>query len=313
MNIYLDSNGRWRSGWRASIFLIALIFAVWPTGDIGRIINEAMAGHNSPGMIPLLIMFQALSLFPSLLVGWLCGKALEGLPFRALGAAFTRSWLKNWLFGMGLGGATLCFAVLLGLVFGGLRFYVDPEQGGDMVATSLGMSFLFFAVASAAEEALFRGYFLQTFVRSGLAWPAILLTSIFFGLAHIGNPNTGPVAVLNTILAGIWFGIAYLKTRDLWFVWGLHLMWNWMQGSLFGIEVSGVTHISKAPLLKEVDHGPSWLTGENYGLEGGIVCTIALLVSMAVIYFLPWLKPNEEILALSEPPAVGSAAELKET
>lgn len=300
MSFYLDENGRWRSGWRAAIFCLAFIFALWPTGELGRILVPATEDYRPEGMVPLLIMFQAIGLVPPLFAGWLCGKLLEGLPFRALGAAFTGSWLKNWVIGAVLGGATLCFAVLLAVVFGGLRFYVDPETDAGAVTASLGMSFLFFAVASAAEEALFRGYILQTFARSGLAWPAVLITSVLFGLAHIGNPGTGPIAVLNTMLAGIWFGIAYLKTRDLWFVWGLHLMWNWMQGSFFGIEVSGVTYIAKTPLLREIDHGPLWLTGTEYGIEGSLACTVALLVSIALIHYLPWVKPDNEMLVLHQ-------------
>ncbi|MEO8572632.1 MAG: hypothetical protein ABI481_01590, partial [Pyrinomonadaceae bacterium] len=75
---------------------------------------------------------------------------------------------------------------------------------------------------------------------------------------------------------------------------GMHLMWNWMQGAFFGIEVSGITNLVSAPLLREIDGGPVWLTGETYGVEGGIVTTIALIVSMIVIYFLLGLKPGEE-------------------
>jgi hypothetical protein len=71
-------------------------------------------------------------------------------------------------------------------------------------------------------------------------------------------------------------------------------MWNWMQGAFFGIEVSGLTNLVSIPLLKEIDSGPVWLTGETYGVEGGIVTTIAILVSIVVIYFLPWMKPNEK-------------------
>ena len=143
------------------------------------------------------------------------------------------------------------------------------------------------AAAAAFEEALFRGYILQTFARSNLAWLAILLTSVFFGLVHADNPNAGVISTLNTVLAGIWFSVAYLRTRDLWFVWGLHLMWNWMQGSFFGIEVSGLTDITKNPLLREIDTGPTWLTGTTYGIEGGIVCTVALIVSTIAIHYVP--------------------------
>lgn len=118
-------------------------------------------------------------------------------------------------------------------------------------------------------------------------------------MAHLGNANSNIVSTINTALAGIWLGAAYLKTRNLWFPFGIHLMWNWFQGAVFGIEVSGITQFTTAPILHEIDSGPAWLTGESYGIEGGIACTIALIVSMALIYFLPNLKPTDEMLALT--------------
>jgi hypothetical protein len=75
-------------------------------------------------------------------------------------------------------------------------------------------------------------------------------------------------------------------------------MWNWVQGSIFGIEVSGLKNIASATLLKEVDRGPAWLTGENYGIEGSIACTIVIITAIAAIYFLP-LQPDDEMLAMS--------------
>jgi hypothetical protein len=122
---------------------------------------------------------------------------------------------------------------------------------------------------------------------------------MFFGAIHSRNPSVSTLAVSNTMLAGLWFGIAYLKTRDLWFVWGLHLIWNWMQGAFFGIEVSGMTNLVSASLLREIDSGPVWLTGESYGVEGGIVTTIAIIVSTVAIYFLPFLRPDERMLKLT--------------
>ena len=76
-------------------------------------------------------------------------------------------------------------------------------------------------------------------------------------------------------------------------------MWNWFQGAIFGVEVSGIKEFTVAPLFQEIDSGPAWLTGANYGIEGGIVCTAALVFSIALIYFLPNLQPTDEMLALT--------------
>ena len=78
---------------------------------------------------------------------------------------------------------------------GGERFELDLDKGSNNVIWSLGLSFVVFAVAAAFEEALFRGYLLQTFSRSGLARLAIAGTSVFFGVVHLGNPNASAISV----------------------------------------------------------------------------------------------------------------------
>ena len=273
--ILFDENARLRSGWRFVIFWVAFI-------SIVAVLAVTMA--MIPPSAPRAVVYLASSLITltiALFLGWICGRSLEGLPFKALGASFTKGSLTNLVAGAVIGGVTLALAVLLAVLFGGLRF---EFQGAD---TSLGISFIVIIVAAAAEEALFRGYPFQTFVRSGLAWLAIVITSAIFAAAHLQNPNWSIISVVNTVAAGVWFGIAYLKTRDLWLVFGMHFMWNWLQGAVFGIEISGLTALTPVSLLREVDRGPAWLTGGTYGVEGGIVTTVALIVSIGLIRFLP--------------------------
>ncbi len=295
-SLLFDNIGRLRSGWRFGIFVVAFVFAVLFVGGIGAGLltlltpDAAGVGFVTGGILILI---------PALLVGWLCGKYLEGVPFRALGAWFTKRWFVHLLLGILAGAATLGLAVLITIIFGGLRFELNPADS-RLIFQALLSSLLIFAVGAAWEEAVFRGYILQTFNRSGLGWIGIALTSLFFGAIHLHNPNATAISTTDTAVAGVWFGIAYLKTRDLWFVWGMHLIWNWMQGAIFGIEVSGITTLVSEPFLREIDSGPAWLTGESYGIEGGIASTFALIVSTVVIYFLP-LRPSEEMKSLTDP------------
>jgi hypothetical protein len=193
---------------------------------------------------------------------------------------------------------SLGIAVAIAMLLGGLSFEPDLDFDSGAIVKGLLVSLAIFASAAAFEEALFRGYILQTFTRAGLAWLAICGTAALFAMVHLGNPDANWVSTTNTALAGVWFGLAYLKTRDLWFPFGMHLMWNWAQGAVFGIEVSGLKDIAPATLLKEIDRGPAWLTGENYGIEGGIACTVAIVVSIALIHFLP-IKADEEMVAMT--------------
>jgi membrane protease YdiL (CAAX protease family) len=284
-SVFFGPDGRLRSGFRFLIFVALFTIAA---GAILAAVYRLFPAIS--GSVAHFVISDAVILVLSLVIGWLCNKYLDRLPFRSLGATFTGGWLKHFVVGLAAGAITLGLAVLIAFVFGGLSFTADPVDWYSILNT-LVLSFLVFIVAAAAEEALSRGYAMQTFLHSDLKLFGIVFTSLLFASGHLGNPNSSWLAFINTFLGGVWFGVAFWKTGDLWFPFGLHLMWNWMQGAFFGIEVSGLTDVTTAPLLKEIDRGPAWLTGEAYGIEAGVACTVALVVSTAVIYFFP-MKPS---------------------
>ncbi|HRH45967.1 MAG TPA: type II CAAX endopeptidase family protein [Pyrinomonadaceae bacterium] len=302
-DLFLNSVGRLRSGWRFAIFTalffffsivlqVALFFTIQIiTGD-----EKVSFLYTPQGLATTSLISTVLAT----ILGWLCGKIFEDLPLKALGWVFNRTWLKDFLLGLILGGLSIAFAVLLAMPTDGISLVRNQTTEMNLIVWTLISSFGVFFIAAAAEEVMFRGYVMQTLFRAKLAWLGILLTSLPFALAHLGNPDANIISTINTGLAGIWFGIAYLKTRSLWFPFGLHLAWNWFQGAVFGINVSGISQIAPNPLLRAIDQGPTWLTGGHYGVEAGFVCTIALLVSMLLIWFLPTLKPTADMLALTD-------------
>ena len=297
--IFFNRFGRLRSGWRFAVFLFLFTFFGVLSGGIIELLFKKSGVDFEINTVNFILLNSTVSFITALLIGWLCGKYLENLPFRALGLWFTKNWLKDFGLGLFLGAVSLCIAAFIAFIFGGLSFQFNQADGQSAILQTLAFSLLVFIIGAASEEILFRGYIFQTFARANLGWLSIALTSLFFALGHLGNSNATYISTINTALAGVWFGIAYLKTRTLWFVFGLHLTWNWFQGAIFGIEVSGIKSITAAPLFQEIDKGPIWLTGENYGVEGGVACTFALIISILLIWFLPVLKPTEEMLALT--------------
>lgn len=283
-DFFYDENGTLRSGFRIllflSIFLVGATFIAVIQMQISDRYPELLPANGLGFMVVTFGGWLALALG----AGWLCGGLLERLPMKALGASFDGDWLKDLVGGSVLGFLTFTFAIALIFVAGGASFSISGDFAPMEFLTSAVTALGFLAVGAAWEEALFRGYILQTLDRSGHAWPAIIMTALLFGLLHSSNPDVSGIAIANTVLAGIWFGFAYLKTRNLWFVFGLHLFWNWTQGAIFGIEISGLKNIVGMSLLVESDKGPAWLTGGAYGIEGGIACTVALLLSMAIIW-----------------------------
>lgn len=284
--LFYDPAARIRSGWRFAIFVAGFVLlATICAAALSRLFPPALA-EGSYGSAVYIVLFNLCILMPALLVGWLCNRYLDGLPFAALGASFRKNWFKHLVIGLALGALTLSIAVGIAAACGGESFVIDQVEWPSIWRTIV-LSLVIFTVGAAAEEALCRGYLMQTFFHSKLAAFGIVFTAFIFASGHIGNPNSTLLSWLNTFLAGVWFGVAFWRTGSLWFPFGMHLMWNWMQGAFFGIEVSGLTDITAAPLLKEIDRGPAWLTGEAYGIEAGVACTVALIISTTILYFWP--------------------------
>ena len=301
-NIIFNEVGRLRSGWRFIIYLLSFLIISTIVGVLTFVITQALTGDAKAtflGTPPGMAITAFISTIIATLLGWFYGKLLEDLPLKALGWVFNRTWLKDFLIGLFLGAITLTVAVIIAMPGGGVSLMKNQTSDTNAILMTILTSFGVFFIAAAFEEVLFRGYILQTLMRSKLALLGILLTSLPFAVAHLGNPSAGSISTLNTALAGIWFGIAYLKTRSLWLAFGLHLSWNWFQGAFYGINVSGLSQIAPDPLFRTIDQGPTWLTGGHYGIEGGITCTIALILSTVLIWFLPILQPTEDMLALT--------------
>lgn len=137
-------------------------------------------------------------------------------------------------------------------------------------------------MVSLFEEILFRGILLRNFERMWGSWPALVVTGLLFGLAHLPNAHAGPIAIGATVVAGLCFSAAYMVTRRLWLVVGMHFAWNTMMSAVFSMTTSG--HSAKGLFQGRIT-GPDWLSGGQYGVEASLVTvvlytltTVALLV-----------------------------------
>ena len=297
--IFLNDVGRLRSGWRVLIFVLALIaisFLIATVLRAGYAIVTAFApAIPHPGFVAELI-FRTGLLGAALGAGYLCTRFLEGLPWRSLGLTLHNGWFRDLAIGFAVGFVAL--AISVAIAFKGLHFSFTTAGLIPTVRSLIGSLVLLF-VAALAEEAMFRGYGLQTLSRARFAWLGVLLTSVPFGLVHLSNPNVVPfVTFANTALAGIWLAAAYLRTRSLWLPLGVHWSWNWALGWFFGLPVSGL-HIVSNPLLRGEDSGPKWLTGGSYGIEGGVACTIALIIGTVFLWRTSLVSATPELLKMT--------------
>ena len=296
--IFLNDVGRLRSGWRVLIFLASFVAISYLIDTVLRVayavVREFAPAIPHPKFIANVI-FRFSLLGAALGAGYLCTKFLEGLPWRSLGLTFHTGWFRDLVIGFVVGFASLAIAVAI--AFKGLHFSFTTALL-PTVRSLIGSLVLLF-VAALAEEAMFRGYALQTLSRAKLAWLGVLLTSVPFAVGHLSNPNVVPfVTFANTALAGIWFAAAYLRTRSLWLPLGLHWAWNWALGWFFGLPVSGMDIVSH-PLLQGQDLGPKWLTGGSYGIEGGVACAISLIIVTFFLWRTSLVSATPELLKMT--------------
>ncbi|QSQ27008.1 CPBP family intramembrane metalloprotease [Pyxidicoccus parkwayensis] len=204
-------------------------------------------------------------------------------------------------------GTGLISAVVGIMALAGWYHLVDgpPESFQDESRDALAWLAIFTAVGI-FEEVAFRGIAFRLLEEWLGSAAALVISSAFFGLVHAMNPHATWFATLAIALeAGVLLGAAYMLTRSLWFAIGVHIAWNWTQGALYGVAVSGT---EVAALLESQVQGPEMWTGGAFGAEAGgvavLLCTAAgvLLLLYAVrrgqwIPFMPRRRARREAAA----------------
>jgi hypothetical protein len=138
-------------------------------------------------------------------------------------------------------------------------------------------------VQGAGEEVLTRGFLLPIISTRYGTLAGIILSSGLFMALHLLNPNLSPIALINLFLFGVFASFYALYEGGLWGVFAIHTIWNWVQGNVYGFQVSG-GELTTATLFNLQEVGPDWLTGGAFGPEGGLAVTIVLVASCTLVW-----------------------------
>jgi membrane protease YdiL (CAAX protease family) len=157
---------------------------------------------------------------------------------------------------------------------------IVPTTPGSSLATA-GRYAAILLPAAFFEELLIRGYPFAVLRRVAGWRMALIVTSIVFGLMHMGNPGADAESILAVTVAGFFLGAVLLATRSLYAAGAAHFAWNWVMAGGLHIAVSGLP--AKDPDYRTLETGPDWLTGGQWGPEGGLA---AVAVMFVVIFYL---------------------------
>ncbi|MBS4455683.1 CPBP family intramembrane glutamic endopeptidase [Tuanshanicoccus lijuaniae] len=259
-------NFRW---WSAPFIGAALLI-------IGEILSEII-------WIPVLFLSSAPSQYVELLLQlfsfafisltvlvW--ARKVEHSPWQGLGI-FKERALSQFAKGWGWGALLMTSCVLLMWLLGAVKFThfnFSHELWLKLIPLLLAWS-----IQGTTEELLCRGWLLSSIGARHNVPLAVIISAFFFTALHLGNHSIDLLPLIDLFLFGILAALIMLKTNNIWLISGIHAAWNCFQGNIFAFPVSG-TQTGDAFIHVSL-HGPQWLSGGAFGVEGSIVSIILLL------------------------------------
>ena len=295
-----NHQGQVRAGWRVLFYLLLSVLgsAALITGYQSVTTRFFPAVTDSPRLVN--IVPYALVCVAAVLAALIMLRLFDRRPLKTLGYSIHNRTGIEVAQGILLGFFMISLLAGIEWIAGCVGYSWTGFHAGQMLLILI-YYVAVFAVSAAMEELLVRGYAFQALVQGIGKTGAVCISSVVFSLAHFNNPHVNVIALLNTILGGVWLSIAYLKTRSLWLPTGMHMSWNLSLGFIYGYPVSGMvvpdamTHLSQS--------GPDWITGGAYGPEGGALCTAVLVAATLVLYRSRRVRPAEAACALWHPTA----------
>ena len=270
-----------KSGWLRSLLFFLSFFIIIALFDIiGIAIVSVFSEYgfeefiSDPELImqnKMMLLMMICQLMGTLFTVWIFQKFISKERFISIGLDFINyknDFYQGLAVGTGLISIGFFTLIILNLTSIDLTYFSIYDQI---------FYFFLFIVVSLNEEIAIRGYILHNLCQSFNKYIALIISSFVFMGMHLGNPNIGVLPLTNLFLAGIFLGVYRIHKNNLWFPIGAHLMWNYLQGPIYGFEVSGNKINS---LFEQKLNGHELLTGGNFGYEGSIILTVFLIISI---------------------------------
>lgn len=310
---------RLRAGWRlGGQFVLMIILSGLLNSVIPAIIGlRYVIAHPGEDMVaatetvtqtfrdfPLLSAAnQFLFALGILLSVWVAGRWLDRRPFASFGVHLNRRWWIDLGFGLFLGAILMTGIFLVELAAGWLTITGTLQHGRFSFGMGILLGIINFIGVGVNEEFFSRGYMLRNLAEGfnfsklgarGALWVGYFFSSAVFGLLHLGNANATWVSTFNIMVAGLLLGAGYVLTGELAIPIGIHITWNFFQGYVFGLPVSGSAPSTNVIAIQQ--GGPEFWTGGAFGPEAGMLGLLACLLGcMLIAVWVRWRNGRAEL------------------
>lgn len=251
-------------------------------------LSESMKMSAKYTSLPEIMIPQLLCTAFGTIVSLFCCRCIDMRHVRSMGVR-KRRLVPHYLIGLGVGAVLMTSITFLTILSGANSISLCSGINYNIIALFL----LGFFIQGMSEEFIFRGYLMSSLGSKNTAL-AIVVNSVAFGIVHGLNPGLTPLAMVNLILFGLFASFYVILFDDLWGACAIHSIWNFMQGNIYGISVSGSGKSESVfRVSQRSSHG--FLTGGSFGIEGSIFTTVVLLIASAVvIYAIKCRYPDEK-------------------
>lgn len=242
-------------------------------------LEESMKMSESYSNLPeIMIPTLLTTVFGTLASIFYC-RCVEMRPVRSMGFR-KRKALPHYFLGLAVGTLMMTAITLLTVLSGANSIKLCSGINFGLI----GLYLLGFIVQGMSEEVIFRGYLMTTVGGYHNPLLAIGISSAAFGLAHSANPGINPLAMLNLILFGVFAALYIILFDDIWGACAIHSVWNFTQGNVYGISVSGSGN-TESIFRTTSQSSHSFLTGGKFGIEGSIFTTLVLAAGISLLLF----------------------------
>lgn len=281
---------RLRLMWRLIFFVGAILAVSLFATLLARVLTGGsgiLTGAGFDALLALIVFSFAI---------WIASLVADRRPFAEYGLHLSREWWRQFGFGLLLGAVLMAFVFGVQLAFGWIEIEETFVTSNTAVpfAIAILQPIMLFICVGIYEELLVRGYLLKN-VAEGFSFSPLLqrggvivayvFTSVLFGAMHLGNPGATLISTANIALAGFFLGLGVLLTGELALPIGIHITWNFFQGNVFGMAVSGTDWVG-ATVIQSAETGPDLWTGGIFGPEAGLIGIAAMILgSLATIWY----------------------------
>jgi uncharacterized protein len=262
------------------IMLPALLFIPPPTDFWIALNGNELIASIIDFNFNMIASFGAIFLAIVLFVTLYERRSLRALGFRA------NNKIVRFFVGFGLGLGSMALVAMLLLLVGDASVDNSLLAVSGLVAIPFVLALLpGWIVQASTEELLMQGWFLPKAAKTYGVPIGIFMTAVLFALLHGFNPGNGVLPTLNLLLYGTLAALYALHESGIMGIAGYHIAWNWGQGNIFGLSVSGGEAV-RASLVKLTYNSDNVFNGSSFGPEGGLIVTGLLMVTIVTLLWL---------------------------